>query len=224
VILRGNTKGADYALKRPGEMISGISRFVGSFEFGDYLMQGVQATSRRSDGLGILSVILRDCPSRVPFQGGWTLGYIVVSYVPRIVWAEKPEMTTGMWVTDNFGGGGPGATSSTAPTWIGEFYFNFGWPGIVIGMLLAGVYIRTLHEAVFLPKSTVPAQMMAVLVLFMFPQTLQSTPMAPVNSVVFGSLPLIFTHWVVRFLGGAPATAAGSDEHRRFATDAPMSI
>ena len=57
-------------------MISRISRFVGSYEFGDYLMQGVQATSRRSDGLGILSVIVRDCPSRVPYQGGWTIGYI----------------------------------------------------------------------------------------------------------------------------------------------------
>ena len=103
VILRGNTQGAVYALQRPVEMISRISRFVGSQEFGDYLMQGVQATSRRSDGLGILSVIVRDCPSRVPYQGGWTLGYIVLSYVPRIVWADKPDMTTGLWVTENFG-------------------------------------------------------------------------------------------------------------------------
>jgi hypothetical protein len=90
-------------------------------------------------------------------------------------------------------------------------------------MLLMGVYFRMMHEAVFLPKATVPAQMMAVFVLFIFPQNLQAFVMAPVNSVVFGALPIVFTHWVVRFLGGAPATAAGANEHRGFATNAPAS-
>ena len=223
VILRDNTRGAAYALKKPGEMISRISRFATSYELGDYLMQGVQATSRRSDGLGILSVILRDCPSRVPYQLGWTLGYIVLSYVPRFVWAEKPDTTAGLWVTENFGAG-PGVSSHTAPTWIGELYFNFGWPGITIGMLLIGVYMRTLHEVLFRPKTTMAAQMMAVQVLFIFPQTLQAQIISPVNAVVFSALPLVFTHWVVRLLGGSPATASGADEHRSFATDARASI
>jgi hypothetical protein len=224
VILRDNTRGAVYALQRPGEMISRLYRFVGSYEFGDYLMDGVRATSRRSDGLGILSVILRDCPSRVPFQGGWTLGYIVLSYVPRIVWADKPDTAAGLWVTQNFGGGGPGVRSHTAPTWIGELYFNFGWPGITIGMLLVGVYMRILHEAVFPPKTTMPTQMMAVLVLFFFPQTLQAQLISPVNSVVFGALPIVFTHWVVRLMGGAPLPAATQDPQHGFASSAPIRV
>jgi hypothetical protein len=223
VILRENTKGAVYALKRPVETISRISRFAGSYEFGDYLMKGVRATTRRSDGLGILSVILRDCPSRVPFQGGWTLGYIPLSYVPRLVWADKPDMTTGQWVTDNFGGG-PAIRSATAPTWIGELYYNFGWPAIVIGMLIMGVFMRTLHECVFPPKATVPAQMMAILVLFFFPQTLQGSLMSPVNAVVFGAIPIVVGHWGVRLLGGAPMNESGREQVRGFATDAPAGI
>jgi hypothetical protein len=151
----------------------------------------------------------------VPFQGGWSLGYIVLSYVPRIVWADKPDTAAGLWVTENFGGG-PGVPSHTAPTWIGELYFNFGWPGITIGMLLVGVYMRTLHEVLFGPKATIPAQMMAVLVLFVFPQTLQAQLISPVNAVVFGLLPLVFTHWVVRVMGGAPLPAATRDARQDF--------
>ncbi len=221
VILLNNTQGAAYALKKPGEMISRISHFVGNYEFGDYLMQGVQATSRRSDGLGILSVILRDCPSKVPFQGGWTLGYIVLSYVPRIVWADKPDMSTGLWVTANFGGG-PGIESHTAPTWIGELYFNFGWPGIVIGMLIMGAYMRFLHEAVFTPNAAVAAQMMAVTVFFIFPQTLQAFIISPVNSVVLGALPIVFTHWAVRLMGGAPLSTSTREPQHGFVSDAPI--
>ena len=105
VILRGNTRGAADVISQPGEVISRVSRFAGSWEFGDYLLQGVAATSRRFDGLGVVAVIVRDCPRRVPYQGGWTLSYIVLSYVPRIVWADKPAMTIGQWVTVNFGSG-----------------------------------------------------------------------------------------------------------------------
>lgn len=220
VVLKENTQGIAYALMRPFETLSKLSRFATSWELGDYVSQGFKATSRRSDGLGILSVILRDCPSRVPFQGGWTLGYIALSYVPRLVWVDKPDMTTGQWVTDNFGGG-PSIRSSTAPTWIGELYFNFGWPGIVFGMLFMGLFMRTLHEMLFLPNAPVPTQIMAVVVLFAFPQTMQMALIGPINSVVFGALPLVFTHWMVRLLGGAPATASGDSGRHRFASDVP---
>jgi len=223
VILRGNTQGAAYALRKPVELVSRISRFVGSQELGDYLMQGIQATSRRSDGLGILSVIVRDCPSRVPYQGGWTLAYIVLSYVPRVVWADKPDMTIGIWVTSNFGSG-PGVASHTAPTWIGELYFNFGWPGIVIGMLLMGIFMRALHELLYQSDAPIPAQILAIVVLFGFPQSVQALLMSAVNCVFFGAMPVVVAHWGVRFLGGTtlPARAAGSP--RGFVTNATASI
>lgn len=218
VILRDNTKGAAYALRRPGEMISRISNYAGSYEFGDYLKSGVQATSRRSDGLGILSAILRDCPSKVPFQGGWTIGYIALSYVPRIVWADKPDMTTGQWVTDHFGGG-PHIRSSTAPTWMGELYFNFGWPGIVIGMLFMGAFTRALHELLFMKDATLPAQILAVVVLFAFPQSLQAALLGAVNAVFFAAIPLAAAHWAVRLLGGAPLASPTREAPHDFAID-----
>jgi hypothetical protein len=223
VILHGNTRGAADALRKPGELVKHLSRFVASQELGSYLLEGIQATSQRADGLGILSVIVHDCPSRVPYQGGWTLGYIALSYVPRVVWADKPNMTTGKWVTANFGSG-PDSNSLTAPTWIGELYFNFGWLGIVIGMLLMGALMRALHELLYRPDAPIPAQLMAIVVLFAFPQTLQQAVISAVNSVVYGAMPLVIAHWGVRLLGGTTPPAPAADRHRGVAIDATSGI
>ncbi len=43
--------------------------------------------------------------------------------------------------------------------------------------------------------------MMAVRVLFAFPQTLQAFVIPPVNSVVYGAIPIIFAHRAVGFRG-----------------------
>jgi hypothetical protein len=205
VILHNNTLGTAYVLQRPVEVFSRLGRFVSNQSPGEYLQRGLQATTKRLDALGVTSVILRDCPSRVPYQGGWTLGYIVLSYVPRIVWANKPDMSIGQWVTDAFVA--RGLKSHTGPSWIGEFYFNFGWPGIALGMLVMGIWMRVVNEMFFQPDAPLPAQLMSIVALFTIAPTIQSGLLTPWNGVIIGSLPLIITHWTLRLVGQAPATA-----------------
>ena len=84
--------------------------------------------------------------------------------------------------------------------------------------------MRTLHEVLFQPNATMPAQMMAVLVLFVFPQTLQAALIGPVNVVVFGALPLVFTHWVVRLIGEAPVPGSTRDPQHGFASDVRIGV
>jgi hypothetical protein len=220
VILQGNTRGMAWALMRPVEVVTKTTRFVGSQNFGAILQKGTASMMVRFDGLGIASVIVRDCPSRVPFQGGWTIGQIFVSYIPRLVWKNKPLMTSGGWVTEKFAGG-PGIMSSTGATWIGEFWFNFGWPGIVLGMLVIGIFFRVLHEMLFRPNAVMPAQMMAVITLFTVPPTLGGALIGPINGVVFGSMPLVLMHLSVRVMSGTVRPAAIPDpESEDLVTDA----
>lgn len=208
VILQGFSRGTIWALQRLPEVFSKTSRFVGSQEFGAYFLTGAASTLSRFDGLGVASVIVRDCPARVPFQGGWSIAHIFITYIPRIFWKGKPNLTAGQWITDNFGPG-PAIRSQTGSTWVGELWFNFGWRGVVIGMLLVGVYFRILHEMLFKQGAVMPAQIMAVIVLFAIPPSLGGTLLAPVNGVVITALPLMFAHWGVRLMSGTlrPATA-----------------
>jgi hypothetical protein len=211
VVLKNYSLGASYALQRPIEVLSKISTFATSIPPSEYLLSGISATSMRFDGLGITTVIMRDCPNPIPYQGGWTIGYIALSYVPRIVWADKPEMTSGQWVTDNFGGG-PVIRSSTGSSWVGEFYFNFGFPGIALGMLVMGVYFRVLHEMLLHPNAVFASQLMAVIVLYAIPPQLGGSLMAPVNGTIMGSLPVVMAHWGVRLFGGRPRKFVIDDE------------
>lgn len=219
VILKNYTLGAVYALSRPIETISRLSEFATSLGPGDYLTMGISATSSRFDSLGILSAIVRDCPRRVPFQGGWSLAHIPLGYVPRIVWPAKPQNPTGQWVSDNFAfAGHKGMRSATGPSWVGELYFNFGWPGIVIGMLLMGVFLRIVHEVLFPPDAVLPAQLMGVVVLFGIPSSLGGALVGPVNITIMGALPVVVAHWGVRLLAAPPRREAL--EHGR--TDAEL--
>lgn len=218
VILQKNTRSAAWALKKPLEVASRTAKFIGGQEFGNLMLKGVASTLVRFDGLGIATVIVRDCPSRVPYQGGWTIAQIFLSYIPRVAWKDKPQLTSGQWVTDNFAGG-PGIISSTGATWIGELWFSFGWPGIVLGMFVMGIFIRLVHEVLFKPGAVMPTQLMAVIVLFMLPPTLGGALMSPINGVIFSAIPVVFMHAFIRIMSGTSRPPTTLDDESGQLTD-----
>jgi hypothetical protein len=195
--LFGNDLTAIQVITSPDRALGLLERFLRTSEMGEYMRTGLQATSNRLDALCITSVILRDAGERVPFQGGWSISYIVLTYVPRIVWPGKPDVTIGRWVTDYFGSG-PLIQSATGPSWVGELYFNFGWAGIVVGMGILGVWFRFLHEAFLRPSASVPALLAGVVSLFALGPTLQGQLISPTNGVIFNVVPIMFAHLVVR--------------------------
>jgi hypothetical protein len=180
-----------------------IGRTTASTTIGEHMRQGFQATSHRLNGLGILSTIVRDAGKRVPFQGGWTLAYVPASYVPRLLWPGKPRFMTGQWVTDNFGGG-RGVSSSTGPTWIGELYFNFGWAGVVLGMLVLGVWFRFLQEYFLGPNATTPALLAGVIAVAGTGIGVTGDGLVAFNSVGFNVAPVMLLHLLVCFFTPAP--------------------
>jgi len=151
-------------LTSPGRAVNLISTFSSSTSLPEHLREGMLSTAARLDGLGILSTIVRDAGTRVPFQGGWSLGYIPISYVPRLLWPGKPVLEIGQWVTDNYGAG-PEIESSTGATWPGELFFNFGWTGLFIGMALLGLWFRFLEEYFLRIDATIPALMASIVII-----------------------------------------------------------
>ncbi|HKT73917.1 MAG TPA: hypothetical protein VJQ47_13580 [Steroidobacteraceae bacterium] len=75
-----------------------------------------------------------------PFQEGHTLLAIPLAFIPRIIWPSKPDVQTGQLFNHEFFPGGV-ADTYISPSHFGELYWNFGWPGIIVGMLLIGMLL-----------------------------------------------------------------------------------
>ena len=77
---------------------------------------------------------------------GGTMGNLYYGFVPRIVWQGKPLVSRGAWFTTylRMAPREAEATTSTGMTIVGEWYWNFGIAGVVIGMLLTGLLLSGL--------------------------------------------------------------------------------
>jgi hypothetical protein len=203
VVQRGYTLTAIEVLSDPGRALGALSAFTSAVEPLEWVTSGLQATGHRLNALTLPCIIVRDTPDLVPYQGGWSIGYIFLSYIPRVLWPGKPETAiVGQWVTDNYGPG-PHVKSSTGPSWIGELYFNFSYPGVIVGMLLLGLFFRVLQEICFQPSAAIPFLLTAVVVLYEVARSPQGGLIRPINGVIFAIPPIMAAHFMVRTLGGS---------------------
>jgi hypothetical protein len=183
-------------LANPGRFIQIIQGFNAATTTTEHMEIGLEGTSERLNGLGILSIIVRDAGTRVPFQGGWTIAHIPLSFIPRLIWPGKPRFETGQWVTDKFGPG-PDIQSSTGATWIGEFYYNFGWPGVAVGMFILGIWFRFLQESLLGANSSIPCMFAGVVTIVGLCTGIDGGLLGATNSVVFNVAPIVLIHLVV---------------------------
>lgn len=84
-----------------------------------------------------VQMIVDKTGSQVPYQHGYTLTPILSTFVPKIIWSDKPDIPTGQIVNRVFNVTDQEETY-ISPTHLGELYWNFGWPGVVVGMMLIG--------------------------------------------------------------------------------------
>jgi hypothetical protein len=147
---------------------------------------------------------VRDAGTRVPFQGGWSLAYIPMTYIPRLLWPDKPRFEIGLWITHNFGSG-PMISSSTGATWMGELFFNFGWLGLLAGMPILGIYFRFLQEYFLRIDATIPAMLAGVLIILVLVHTLEGDLLSPTSGLVIRVAPIFFIHLAVLMVMPPPA-------------------
>jgi hypothetical protein len=97
-----------------------------------------QTFFERSSVKGSTEMIVEKTGNGTDFQRGHTLTPILATFVPKIVWSDKPDVPTGQLVNKLFH-----VTDSDdvfiSPSNLGELYWNFGWSGVVFGMALIGV-------------------------------------------------------------------------------------
>jgi hypothetical protein len=131
----------------------GISRATVVADLGRALNLALSAESRvysgreraqtfleRSSLLGSVQTIVENTGNGVPYQNGHTMAPLLSTFVPRILWSEKPDVPTGQIMNKAFH-----ITESEdiylSPSHVGELYWNFGWWGVVVGMPLIGIIL-----------------------------------------------------------------------------------
>jgi hypothetical protein len=97
-----------------------------------------QTFLERSSVKGSVELIVKKAGNGVDFQQGHTLTPILQTFIPKILWSDKLRIPTGQLVNKQFH-----ITDSDdiyiSPSHLGELYWNFGWPGVVLGMGLIGL-------------------------------------------------------------------------------------
>jgi O-antigen polysaccharide polymerase Wzy len=97
-----------------------------------------QTFLERASLKGSVQMIVKGTANGVAFQHGYTLTPIVAAFVPHLVWAEKVDVPTGQLVNKAFHVS-DSDNVYISPSHLGELYWNFGWPGVVLGMTIIGL-------------------------------------------------------------------------------------
>jgi hypothetical protein len=145
--------GAKYGFLSPTEAIpcawSDALSFFGSMSPRDYFNYSLDMFMRRAHGIDSVCLTVKYTPSAHDFLRGIDYVYIVpAGLIPRAIWESKPHFKSEeifelhYWYGDIWQSLG----SFPGPTMVGDFYMNFGLPGILMGMLFVGFLYRFLYE------------------------------------------------------------------------------
>lgn len=133
----------------------------------------LRTTAKRLAIVNSTAVVIRECGTRVDYEYGNTLWLGVVSAaIPRILWPEKPNINIGIEFGKKFHMTPFGNYSSISPSQVGELYWNFNVPGIVMGMFALGVFLSVLYLRFGANRGAAPFRLaMYITVMFAFLQS-----------------------------------------------------
>lgn len=125
------------------------SRTAGSGDF-------IQNATSRFDLLHRFAYVGQMTPEVVPFYEGATYSYLLYGWIPRIVWPGKPQASDASRQMDldyRFLYDIPGQSASIGIGQLPEAWANFGAPGIVVVLMLQGMFFALLRGMLTGPRS-----------------------------------------------------------------------
>jgi len=120
----------------------------------------------RQVGLDSLALIIDYISKGEPYTLGSELKLAAISWISRKIWLDKPIISLGKIFYEKFYPPIFHEGTSVAVTLPGEFYWAFGFVGVIIGMLIIGVLWRFLFEYLVCHKENLSN---ILVVSFMFP-------------------------------------------------------
>lgn len=106
--------------------------------------QRAQTFLERSSGEAALEPLFDHAGVDTPFLRGKTLVALPFAFVPRLLLPDKEDVPVGQLYNHVFLHAASDDFTYISLSQLGEFYWNFGWPGVVLGMLLTGFLLGIL--------------------------------------------------------------------------------
>lgn len=112
----------------------------------------------QSMGRGLLpyfATIVDQTGRSVPYMSGRTIVDGMAQLIPRVVYSDKPDMSIGNWTGQAFGVvAAKDSLTNVSPTYMGEFYMNFGLMGVCAGMFLVGLLAVFVDRRIMVERSS----------------------------------------------------------------------
>jgi hypothetical protein len=99
-----------------------------------------QSVFERASLKDTVEVIVAKTGRDVAFQSGATISPLLTAFIPRLIWPTKRGVQVGLLVAREFFPS-QSADVNLSPSHLGELYWNFGWSGVLIGMILIGALL-----------------------------------------------------------------------------------
>lgn len=133
---------------------------------GATLYHGAKTTFERSADMDLFADIVKRTPSEIPYWEGDTYKSLVGAVIPRLLWPDKPTKEIGQAFGHRYGylRWSNLVTSINLPFLV-EFYLNFGFIGVLVGMMVVGAIYRTLDELVNHPDQDLLTSLIGVIIL-----------------------------------------------------------
>lgn len=124
--------------------------------FSEFAGAAVQMVGGRLSHLNILATVIKQMPEAVEFQYGKTFLVVVNSFVPRFLWPGRP---VGMFTNDlarQFGFNPFDFVTVTNFSVVEELYINFHVFGVIAGMLVLGIVLRSAYDYLMVAERLTP--------------------------------------------------------------------
>jgi hypothetical protein len=117
------------------------------------LSDGIQSLGRGL--LTYFAQIVQQTGTAVDFMHGRTLSQAFDLLLPRFLAPEKPDMNIGNWTAQMYGVIAPSDDATNmSPSYMGEFYMNFGLGGVLAGMFLVGALATLVDQYLIISKQS----------------------------------------------------------------------
>jgi hypothetical protein len=124
-----------------------------SSDFGGAQAYHSQSFFERMSVKSSVDMIVKRTGNDVAYQHGYTLIPLLTSFIPRFFWPDKLDVQTGELLNEKFHVTDDSVTY-ISPSYLGELYWNFGWAGTILSMVLFGAMLGWINRLCDLSSRT----------------------------------------------------------------------